>query len=193
MNAYQPKPGEYRCLVCGAWRGQHTDPDGTGIDLQCPVPDELNEYFRVTAVFTPAPLPPVGSRVKLTRDGRRWWDVRAADDRFAILTRQADFRPKGEVCYTILDAVEGIRGPCDLIGQSWHETMPDESCAELLTELQMSAKVDTWNVGDHTFDVEAIVGDRGHWVGISHRNRVRLDIGEIQPPEVFQDPKSVPR
>lgn len=36
-------------------------------------------------------LPPVGSRVKLTNDGPRWWDVRAADERFAILTRQAEF------------------------------------------------------------------------------------------------------
>lgn len=180
---YQPAAGEYRCIVCGAWRGEHT-PDGNGIVLECPVPVKLNEYFRITASFTPAPapLPPVGSRVKLTRDGRRWWDVRAADDRFAILTRQAEFRPKGEVCYTILDAVAGVRGPCDLIGQSWHKTMPDEACAELLAELQISSKVDAWNAGDRTFDVDAIIGDRGNWVGISHRNRVRLDIGEIRPP-----------
>lgn len=126
-------------------------------------------------------LPPVGSRVKLTRDGNRWWDVRAADERFAILTRQAAFKPKGEVCYTILDAVEGVRGPCNLIGQGWHETMPDEECRELLHELQIGAKVQAWNAGDRSFDLDAfLAGIEWRGVEISHRNRVPLDIGKIQ-------------
>lgn len=179
---YQPAPGEYRCIVCGAWRGEHTADPAVSSVLHCPVPVKLNEYFKVTASYTPSPLPPVGSRVKLTRDGRRWWDVRAADDRFAILTRQAEFRQKGEVLYTIVDAEQGVRGPCDLIGQSWHETMPDEACAELLKYLQIGSKVDAWNAGDHTFDLNAIIDatNDGHWVGISHRDRVPLDIGEIR-------------
>lgn len=126
-------------------------------------------------------LPPVGSRVKLTSDGPRWWDVRCADDRFAILTRQAEFKPKGEVCYTILDIEQGVRGPCNLIGQGWHETMPDEACRELLEELQIGAKVNAWNAGDHSFDIDAVLGDRASWVEISHRNRVPLGIYEIRP------------
>lgn len=126
--------------------------------------------------------PPVGAKIKLARDRPRWWDVRAADERFAICTRQAEFKPKGEVFYTILDVEEGVRGPCNLIGQSWHETMPDEACQELLTELQLGAKVNAWNAGDRSFDVEALLADRGSWVEISHRNRVPLGIMEVRHP-----------
>lgn len=125
-------------------------------------------------------LPPVGAKVRLDRDGRRWWNVRVADDRFAILTRQANFKPKGQVCYTILDIQEGVRGPCNLIGQGWHETMPDDACRELLEELQVGAKVQAWNGGDRSFDIEPILADHPHWVEISHRNRVPLDIGEVR-------------
>lgn len=131
-----------------------------------------------------ATLPPVGVQVRLCCDGPRWWDVRIADERFAILTRQAEFRPKGQVAYTILDVREGVRGPCNSIGQGWHATMPDEECRKLLQALQIGAKVQAWNSGDHSFDIfevleEADAAGRGH-VGISHRNRVSLDVGEIR-------------
>lgn len=129
-------------------------------------------------------LPPVGARVKLPNDGPRWWDVRVADDRFAILTRQAEFRPKGEVCYTILDAVEGVRGPCNLIGQGWDKYMPDKACRELLEELQIGAKTDAWNAGDRSFDMDAHIAwmneHQRFGVEISHRNRVNLVIGEVR-------------
>lgn len=131
-----------------------------------------------------ASLPPVGSKVKLTRDGRRWWDVRCADERFAILTRQAEFKPKGEVAYTILDLEEGVRGPCNLIGQGWDMYMSDDACARLLHELQIGAKVQAWNGGDRSFDLDAFLAAAGsrHGLGveITHRNRVALDIGEVR-------------
>lgn len=128
--------------------------------------------------------PPVGTQVRLTGDGRRWWDVRIADERFAILTRQAEFRPTGQVCYTILDVREGVRGPCNLIGQGWSATMADEECRKLLSALQIGAKVQAWNAGDHSFDIFAVLKEadaagHGH-VGISHRNRVSLDLGEVR-------------
>lgn len=126
-------------------------------------------------------LPPVGAMVKLTRDGRKWWRVRAADSRFAILTRQAEFKPKGTVLYTILDIEQGVRGPCNLIGQGWAEKMTDEECRDLLLHLQVGAKVRAWDAGDRSFDVEdawALTG--GHWVEVSHRNRVQLDLGEVR-------------
>lgn len=126
-------------------------------------------------------LPPVGAKIKLRGDGNRWWDVRIADERFAICTRQAEFKPKGEVFYTILDVEQGARGPCNLIGQSWDKYMSDEACAELLNELQIGAKVQQWNGGDHSFDLDEILATNdGHWVEISHRNRVSLYINEVR-------------
>lgn len=131
-------------------------------------------------------LPPVGAKIKLTRDGNRWWDVRCADERFAICTRQAEFQPKGELRCTILDIQEGIRGACNQIGNGWDLHMSDEACAELLKELQIGAKVQTWNAGDHSFDLDAVYAQStyGGWVQISHRNQVPLDLGMVVLPEV---------
>jgi hypothetical protein len=60
----------------------------------------------------------VGDRVKVKgtkADARRWWTVRAVDQRYVILTRQADFQPKGVIYYSIIDWERGVRGPCNLI------------------------------------------------------------------------------
>lgn len=40
---YQPAAGEYRCIVCGAWRGEHIDIDDASVDLRCPVKVTPNE------------------------------------------------------------------------------------------------------------------------------------------------------
>ena len=64
-----------------------------------------------------APVLP-GDRVRFAQPGsesRWWWNVRAIDKRYAILTRQAPFRPRGESLYTIVDVERGVRGPCDLL------------------------------------------------------------------------------
>lgn len=58
----------------------------------------------------PTSPPAIGTRVKFTADGRRWWDVRAANARYAICTRQAEFHPAGTLTYTVIDIAEGIRG-----------------------------------------------------------------------------------
>lgn len=80
---------------------------------------------------TPRPLS-VGERVKLA-DDRHWWTVKAVTEHFAALTRQAEFHPKGTLCYTVLDWRNGVRGPCDLIGQGWGDgTYTEEQCAEML-------------------------------------------------------------
>ena len=60
----------------------------------------------------------VGDRVKVKgtkSDARRWWDVKAVDQRYVILTRQADFQPKDVIFYSIIDWERGVRGPCNLI------------------------------------------------------------------------------
>lgn len=129
-------------------------------------------------------LPLAGARVKLRGDSNRWWDVRIADGRFAICTRQAAFKPKGDVYYTILDVERGVRGPCNLIGQSWDKYMSDQACQELLEDLQIGAKTNAWNAGDRSFDMDAHIAwmneTQRFGVEISHRNRVSLHINEVR-------------
>jgi hypothetical protein len=81
----------------------------------------------------------VGTELKFAGD-RKWWRVRCSDERFTILTRQAEFKPKGIPLYTIIDRERGVRGPCNLIGQGWDEFMTDEACAELLASLRGEAE-----------------------------------------------------
>lgn len=78
-----------------------------------------------------------GMQAKLSGRGeRRWWTVRAADERYVILTMQAEFQPKGVLWYTIADFQEGRRGPCNLVGQGWDLTDdPNVGCAALLDAL----------------------------------------------------------
>lgn len=168
MNRAERRAGQRDGTVCE--HGHLKKTDGTGSPL-CPH----------RCGFNPG-LPPVGSKVRLARDGRRWWDVRCADDRFAILTRQAEFKPKGEVYYTILDIEQGVRGPCDLIGQSWDKYMPDEACADLLNELQIGARFTAGDLTDGELHELNELSSCGCGVGISHRNRVPLDINEVRTP-----------
>src|SRR5690554_2932986 len=78
-----------------------------------------------------------GDRVKFgtpDKDTRRWWNVRAADDRFVVLTRQAEFQKRGTLLYTIIDWDRGVRGPCNRIGQGWDVESPG-GCSNLLLAL----------------------------------------------------------
>ncbi|MDI6911498.1 hypothetical protein [Nocardioides sp.] len=90
----------------------------------------------------------VGTRARFDDglgDTRRWWTVRATSDRFAILTRQAAFEPKGVLCYTIIDWELGFRGPCNQIGQGWGDgTFADEECAALLAALEVDEVEVSW-------------------------------------------------
>jgi len=61
-----------------------------------------------------------------------------------ILTRQAPFKPKGEVLYTIVDQEQGLRGPCNLIEQGWDfnaDTL-GEDAGKLLAGLQLEVARD---------------------------------------------------
>lgn len=84
------------------------------------------------------PLLIAGERVRLDGYDRRWWwTVRAVGEHFAVLTRQAEFQPKGVLRYTVLDWRNGVRGPCDLVGQSWGDgTYSDRECAGLLAAFE---------------------------------------------------------
>jgi len=116
------------------------------------------------------------ARVQFLGD-RYWWTVRAADDRYVVLTRFTPFNEKGTLTYTIVDAVAGHRGPCNLIGQGWDidPEKPEEGSEELLVAL---------HGGRDTLDDESLPDDeRVHIprVEISHRNRVRTVITAWSP------------
>jgi hypothetical protein len=102
----------------------------------------------------------VGDQVRTSLDRRAWWDVVAAGSRYAIMTRQAPFRPKGEYLYSIVDAQEGVRGPCNLVGNGWD-----------VTQYRTPA------IGWRLLHIKLLAGE----LEISHRKRVRIDITEIKP------------
>ncbi len=115
--------GHYGSVVCGGC----SEPSGGGVSWrQAQVLD--HQVLRVR------------EQVRLAHDSNesRWWTVRVSDERFSILTRQADFRPKGQMFYTIIDTVRGVRGPCDLMFPRW-DMSRDEDCAELLRALNAHA------------------------------------------------------
>lgn len=83
----------------------------------------------------------VGQRVRLDSE-RGWWTVRAvAGEDVVVLTRQAPFRRRGALEYTVLDWRAGVRGPVNVIGQGWDVTT-DEQCQEL-ADLVLAGK---WSV-----------------------------------------------
>ncbi|WP_024816927.1 hypothetical protein [Arthrobacter sp. 31Y] len=115
---------------------------------------------------------PVGRRVKLEHGHRtrNWWTVRAADERFVILTRQAPFEAAGVNEYTIIDWDRDVRGPCNLIGQGW-DTSTDESCQELLRALQYQLEVAAQlRAGAESVALEEVA------VEVSYRNNVPVEI-----------------
>lgn len=93
--------------------------------------------YRLDGSNAVPPLPlQVGQKVKLDID-RRWWTVRAVTENFAALTRQAEFRPAGTNYYTVLDWRNGVRGPCNLIGQAFGDgSYSEDQCAEMLDRFE---------------------------------------------------------
>lgn len=78
-----------------------------------------------------------GERIKFSETGARWWTVRAANERFAVLTQQVPFEEKGTLRYSVMNHESGVRGPCNLIGQGWGDgTYSDDECAAMLTAFE---------------------------------------------------------
>lgn len=102
-----------------------------------------------------------GMQVRTSKDGPFWWTVQVVGSRYAIMTRQAPFRPKGEYTYTIIDMDRDVRGPCNLIGNGWdvsgHKT-PLHGWRDLHVQL---------------------LAER---IEISRRQRLPLDITEVRTP-----------
>jgi hypothetical protein len=79
----------------------------------------------------------VGEKVKFAGD-RYWWTVKAVTEHFAALTRQAEFHKAGVLHYTVVDWRNGVRGPCNLIGQGWGDRSYTETqCAAMLAEFEV--------------------------------------------------------
>jgi len=73
----------------------------------------------------------VGEKVKFSSENGRY-TVRAAGQRFAVMNKP--FNPKRTVIYTIVDLVEEIRGPENLIFGMGAETV--EQCEEMLKRVE---------------------------------------------------------
>ena len=140
------------------------------------------------------------SQVKFEGD-RRWWTVRAEDERFTVLTRQAEFVPKGILRYTIIDLERGVRGPCNLIGNGYGDgTYDDAQCAEILAALRLGAARNQWfeehkddpDDSEHfrTIDGESqgrlivwpayLAPEHLYPIEVSHRNNVPVRVEETR-------------
>lgn len=116
----------------------------------------------------------------VTLDDRNNWTVRAVTAHFAALVRpftDADLAATHDYCeslwddphyececpqvgvpqYTAVDWRNGVRGPCNLIGQAWGDGSYSEAeCAAMLAEFEAGR------------------------LEVSHRNRVRIDVVDGQ-------------
>lgn len=71
-----------------------------------------------------------GDKIKFKEEKQRY-TVRAASDRYLVVNKP--FNPRRTVLYTIVDLVENIRGPENLIFGRGAET--EEQCEEMLERI----------------------------------------------------------
>jgi len=119
----------------------------------------------------------VGDKVKL--QDRNSWRVQAVTENFAALVRQAPFEEKGTLWYTVIDWRKGIRGPCDLIGQSFGDGSYGEAeCAEMLAGFEYVSE-------DDPARIAAFAAGESSWVPstfgleVSGRNNVPIGLQKI--------------
>lgn len=106
----------------------------------------------------------VGDRVRL--DGRtKTWLVQAVSPNFAALVQQVPFQPKGSLQYTVLDWRNGVRGPCDLIGQGYGDGSYSESqCADMLLDFE---------------DLSGVRAESGTRLSVSQRNWMPIGLVDV--------------
>lgn len=142
--------------------------------------------LRQQAPVTPIPLK-VGSKVKLGGSDR-WWTVQAVSENFVAVVRQAPFRPKGELMYTVLDWRNGVRGPCDLVGHGYGDgTYSEEECAEMLLSFEFDVTKHPNYIEAHRAYDAGEVADLRYYIPedrieleISHRSRVPLVVIDVR-------------
>lgn len=104
------------------------------------------------------------------REGHGYeWTVQATNDFFTVLTTP-DTTGRSEYAYTVIDWEQGIRGPCNLIGQGWniHTDTIREDCESLLAAFCYDPTNDPEYANPGWFPPLS--------VEISHRNNVDLVI-----------------
>jgi len=102
----------------------------------------------------------VGDRVKFAGD-HRWWTVKAVSEHFTAFTRQAEFERRGVLCYTVADWRNGVRGPCDLVGQGYGDGSYSEAeCMEMLARFELPD-----DQPEDTYEMPLYVSQR-NWVPI---------------------------
>lgn len=102
-----------------------------------------------------------GDRARFFGEKNFTWTIQVAGNRYTILTKQAPFKPKGELWYTICDHEYEKRGPCNLVGNGW--------------DMQSRGPY----IGSRALHVALLAGD----IEISNRNclRFRDALIEVKP------------
>lgn len=128
----------------------------------------------------------LGDRIKFHGE-RLLWTVQAVSENFVAVVRQTPFEPKGYLQYSVIDWRNGVRGPCNMVGQGYGDgTYTVEECTAMLKQFEFDPQTDPARVA-------ALAAGRTSWVPtewhleVSHRNRVRIHIDAINGELVVRD------
>ena len=119
----------------------------------------------------------LGDKLRMTGyDSRFNWIVKAVSENFAVVTRQAEFEKKGTLCYSVIDWRNGVRGPCNAIGQGFGDgTYSQEQCELMLTGFEYKVEEDPNYLAAMAAGEKSWPSPAYHFE-VSHRNQVRLGI-----------------
>ena len=134
---------------------------------------------------------PIGARLYFSRE-KRPYRVRARSGRFLVCTKP--FAAQKTVLYTVIDLVERVRGPENLVFGMGAET--DEQCWDMLDRLDgrdanhPNGK-DVQNFAQWEREKKTLPKDlrrlskpsRSFRTEVSHRNRVDLDLIRVRIPK----------
>lgn len=130
-------------------------------------------YLKQQDPVDPVPLD-VGDKVRLDGETRTdwWWEVRAVSEHFAVCVHQAEFQPMGTIVYTVLDWRNGVRGPCNLLGQGYGDGSYDqENCRLMLADFEYGRELHEQDEDEPPYRIS---------IEVSHRNRVPLKVLDVQ-------------
>lgn len=114
---------------------------------------------------------------EILMDERTWWRVQAVSEHFVALVQQVPFQKKGVLRYCVIDWRNGVRGPCNLIGQGYGDgSYSREECAEMLGAFE-------GREAEQEYEERMRAEGRTSWpcyepmvLEVSHRNRVPINV-----------------